>query len=149
LLLAGPPVDALSAEILKAAQKEFGELMEYFGRLEPPEVDAFLDRLDVFLFPSAYEHEAEPLVLLEAARGGVPAIAFDVGCISDLAADHRWLIPATDSFSLAVVEILKEWDGQHRDQARARVQSTFLEHHARGTDAYDQLIPLLVGESTA
>jgi glycosyltransferase involved in cell wall biosynthesis len=44
----------------------------------------FLAQVDVFLFPSRYRHEAQPLVILEAQAAGARVVATNVGCVSSM-----------------------------------------------------------------
>jgi glycosyltransferase involved in cell wall biosynthesis len=87
LLLAGPPADHRAGLLLKAAAGEFGNSVRALGPIEGDAKLDFFDQIDVFLFPSRYVNEAQPLVLIEAMRQGVPTIALSRGCIDDLLAD--------------------------------------------------------------
>jgi glycosyltransferase involved in cell wall biosynthesis len=147
LLLAGAPSNSLGAKLVRAAQSEFGDALDYHGPLERGEVDAFLERLDLFLFPSTYRHEAEPLVVLEAARCGVPAVAFDVGCISELIFNRAWLIRKSDSFPEAVVRVVEQLRvTPQREAMRRRIERRFSGQREQSVRAHRQLISLLVGE---
>jgi glycosyltransferase involved in cell wall biosynthesis len=56
---------------------------EYIGPLsQGKQIEAFLDSVDVLVFPSV--NEAQPLVVLEAMSRGVPVLAHDVGGLSEL-----------------------------------------------------------------
>jgi glycosyltransferase involved in cell wall biosynthesis len=149
-LLAGAPSDARCTKVLNAGRAEFRDRLEYYGPLERHEVDIFLKQLDVFLFPSTYEHEAEPLVVLEAARCGVPAIAFDVGCISSLIVDRTWLVPLSGSFLAGVVRVAEGMGSTaEREAIRGRTARMFAKRRRESAAAYDALVALLVGETTA
>jgi glycosyltransferase involved in cell wall biosynthesis len=149
-LLAGAPSDARGTKVLNAGRTEFRDSLEYYGPLERHEVDLFLEKLDVFLFPSTYEHEAEPLVVLEAARCGVPAIAFDVGCIRGLVVDPSWLVPLSASFPAAVIRMAEGMVGSaEREAIRGRTARMFARRHRESASAYDALVALLLGETTA
>lgn len=72
--------------------------------------DEFFRKIDVLLFPSSYEHEAEPLTILEAMSRGVPVIAWDRGCISHLVdGDAGVSIPRDASFSKMAAERILDW----------------------------------------
>ena len=150
LLLAGAPSNSLGAKLLRAAQSEFGEALVYYGPLGRGDVDAFLDQLDVFLFPSTYGHEAEPLVMLEAARCGVPAIAFDIGCVSELLFDQTWLIRSSHSFPDAVIRVVEQLPrSPQREALRGSIAQRFSSQREQSARAYGQLISLLVGQRSA
>ena len=83
-VLAGPATDAFTEGLIRAASGEFGSYFRYLGPLRQAEVHNFYRSIDVFLFPTRYEHEAEPLVVIDAVSLGVPVIATDRGCIGYL-----------------------------------------------------------------
>lgn len=60
-----------------------GPPVDYLGPLTPPEVIDALLSSDVFLFPSRYANEAEPLVVLEALSCGLRVVASSVGCLPE------------------------------------------------------------------
>jgi glycosyltransferase involved in cell wall biosynthesis len=57
---------------------------EYIGPVFGEAKEVFYRQLDVFLFPTKYANEAEPLVVYEALRQGVYVIACDRGAISEM-----------------------------------------------------------------
>lgn len=56
----------------------------YLGAIYGEEKSLFFESLDIFIFPSKYINEAEPLVLYEAAQFGVFCIGSDIGCMKDM-----------------------------------------------------------------
>ena len=60
----------------------------YLGPLYGLNKDEFYDALDVFLFPTKYVNEAEPLVIYEAIRSGVYVMACDRGAIAEMLRDE-------------------------------------------------------------
>jgi glycosyltransferase involved in cell wall biosynthesis len=58
--------------------------VEYVGPVYGGQKERFYRQLDVFLFPTNYANEAEPLVIYEAMRQGVHVIACDRGSISEM-----------------------------------------------------------------
>jgi glycosyltransferase involved in cell wall biosynthesis len=53
----------------------------YLGPVFGEEKQVFLQGLDALVFPTRYHNEAEPVVVLEALREGVPVLATRRGCI--------------------------------------------------------------------
>jgi glycosyltransferase involved in cell wall biosynthesis len=72
------------------ARQTFDELLgaasdvEYVGPVYGGQKEQFYRQLDVFLFPTNYANEAEPLVIYEAMRQGVHVIACDRGSIAEM-----------------------------------------------------------------
>lgn len=56
---------------------------EYVGPVYGKRKEEFFNSLDLLLFPTRYRNEAEPLVVYEAMRVGVPTIATSRGCLRD------------------------------------------------------------------
>lgn len=100
--MAGPFEDAeVEAEVRArgAALPHFECLGPVFGTHK----QAFLDGLDVLLFPSAYVNEAEPVVILEALAHGTPVIATPRGCVADLLAYDAGFALVADAAQYAVL----------------------------------------------
>lgn len=91
--------DQLHAELQEVA---------YMGPLYGADKDRFYGELDIFLFPTNYANEAEPLVVYEALRQGVFVIACDRGSISEMLDHGAGLVFARDDIvELAVINIKK------------------------------------------
>jgi len=81
--IAGPFLDdEVEKEVLIAVEEI--ESLKYEGSVYGQKKEAFLSSLDVFVFPSKYRNEAEPLVLFEAGRYGVFSIGTRRGCMENV-----------------------------------------------------------------
>ena len=102
LLLGGPAATPEAEALVSDAVAELGDALTVLGRVERDDIDAFYEQIDVFVFPSRYVHEAEPLVVLDASRHGVPTIACAVGCLPGMVAPQH-LVPVDADFAEAAV----------------------------------------------
>ncbi|MFN2560829.1 MAG: glycosyltransferase family 4 protein [Jatrophihabitans sp.] len=128
LLLGGPVGDADAGQQLEAARAEFGEAVEHLGPIRPDDVEAFYRRVDVFVFPS--RNEAEPLVVLEASRCGVPTVAFSIGCMPSLVPDADWLVNLAGDFPEAAARVVRRLrDAEDREACRQSVLGHFAHRH--------------------
>jgi len=67
----------------------------------------------VFVFPTRYRNEAEPLVVLEALRAGCPVIAYARGCIAEmLGQGGGFAIPIGTEFVGPALDQLEVWRGE-------------------------------------
>jgi len=81
--IAGPFSNKESERLVKSACSVLDEV-EYIGGLYGEDKEEFFQSLDVFVFPSRYKNEAEPLVLYEAGQYGVLNIGTRRGCMQDV-----------------------------------------------------------------
>ena len=148
LCLAGPAEDADTSALIACAQAEFGDSVSYLGRLGPREVARFYEEIDVFLFPTFYEHEAEPLVLIDAVSAGVPVIATDRGCIGYLIGSAGSVLPAARFVDRAVEQIaLWANNPDLLSDASDRARERFAEVHHQSATQLDQLFASIFSEA--
>jgi len=136
-VLAGPATDEATERLIASASAEFGEYLRYLGPVPQADVQGFYQSIDVFLFPTIYEHEAEPLVVIDAVSVGVPVIATDRGCIGYLLeATGGCVYPAEDFVARAVAQIAA-WvrDRAALVETSERAQRRFQEMH-RAAEAH-------------
>lgn len=144
LVLGGPVRHDAAQRLLEAAQSEFGDAVEYVGPVPPDRVDDLYRRCDVFLLPSRWKNEAEPLVVLEAARVGVPAIAYDVGCLGDLVPPDALVDTAAD-FGTEAAKSIMTLAGIDRAGRRAEATRRFAARRDGALAAQRNLIRELTG----
>lgn len=140
LWLAGP-ADTDASALITAAQAEFGSRLGYLGPLDPADVGRFYDDIDIFLFPTLHEHEAEPLVIIDAISAGVPVIATNRGCIIHLLGTAGGCVLPTWRFVERAVEQIALWAGDRRklSDASGRAQARFMKLHQESRSHLDQL----------
>lgn len=146
LVLGGPATDRATRALISDAAAEFGGRLSYLGALESGDVQRFYDKIDVFLFPTLYEHEAEPLVIIDAMSAGVPVLATNRGCIA-------YLLRASDGctfdafeFVDHAVERIATWARSPTalSEASASAQARFRELHVASREHLTGLINALV-----
>jgi glycosyltransferase involved in cell wall biosynthesis len=117
--IAGPCADSSRRQLdeLLAAAAD----VRYLGALYGDHKDQFYRELDVFVFPTKYVNEAEPLVLYEAMHAGAYVIACDRGAIREMLAND-----AGDAFSPAtiVADACKRITELSRDRASLLLAKT-------------------------
>lgn len=72
---------------LEVKKRRLEEVVKYHGRKTGAEKESYLTQSDIFVFPSFYENECLPLVLMEAMQCGLPIITTDEGGIPDIVED--------------------------------------------------------------
>lgn len=79
-LMAGPITDREVALQVSRAEAEFPDSFSWVGAVYGKAKDEFFRNIDVFVFPTVYRNEAQPLVLLEALASGAVLLTTDLGC---------------------------------------------------------------------
>jgi glycosyltransferase involved in cell wall biosynthesis len=143
-VLAGPCAAADDRDRIEALLDEFPGRASYRGALPHSSVASFLAGCDLFLFPSRYRHEAEPLVVLESLAVGTPVLAFRVGCLGNLGPGVTVVETATD-FHVALDAAWSERCTTNRD--RDEIAETFARRKADSRLAAHRLLDSLLGEA--
>jgi len=149
LVLAGPGLGRMDNALIAAGLYEFGDAVEYRGPIDGAEKAAFYRDIDVFVFPTRYRNEAQPLVLFEAMAAGVPVLAHARGCIgNDVGATQAGAaIPVDEDFVTAALPILKRW-ADDRDALHRAAESALSRAHAaheQSREGLERVIALLTG----
>ncbi len=130
-VVAGPATDEETEQLIARASSEFGDYLRYLGPLPQTDVQGYYELIDVFLFPTMYEHEAEPLVVIDAVSVGVPVVATDRGCIAYLLQATGGRAFASEEFVERAVEQIAAWAADRDALARTSesTQRRFRELH--------------------
>ena len=144
LVLAGPAKPADMPLILGA------DGVDYRGPVIGDDKLRFFKEIDVFLFPSRYRIETQPLVLVEATAYGVPVIATGRGCITDDFSPGAHVIVAPDDDFVAIaLERLRNWtsDRSALTAARRAAWQQACVGHTAALAANADMIARLTGET--
>ena len=98
LHLAGQPFTETDQMLVDAACAKLRDRLIYAGPVYNEAKTAFLRRIDLFVFPTRYDNEAQPKVLFEAMQYGVPCISYARGCIEDDLFGGGYVIPRDEDF---------------------------------------------------
>ncbi|MBB3034346.1 glycosyltransferase involved in cell wall biosynthesis [Erythrobacter lutimaris] len=125
-VLAGPAVGTDVEEAILAAQARLGERLDWRGRVTGESKEAFFEAIDLFVFPTRYETEAYPLVVVEALVRGVSVCTTDQGCLNEFASLASVTVlgreTSFEESAVALINTLAKETGEranHRQAARA------------------------------
>jgi glycosyltransferase involved in cell wall biosynthesis len=120
LILAGPVAGKEEKQLIARAIKDYGDKIEYRGAVYGDDKAAFFNAIDVFLFPTAYKNEAQPLVIAEALCFSKPVIAFALACIPSLiGAGGGVAVPCDQDFAEAAAGRIQQWLSNPEDFANS------------------------------
>jgi len=100
----------------------------YLGPVYGDQKENFLNEIDVLLFPTIYENEAEPLTIYECYSYGVPVISLSRGSIPEIMSDYpAFCISIPSSFPEESKILIKHWVevSNAMDAASSLVKTTF------------------------
>ena len=118
-LLAGPFQDPWIEEETRVRVSEIRNV-EYVGPKYGRDKEAFFSEIDVFVFPTLYRNEAEPIVIHEAMSRGIPVIAFGRGCIPEMISpDSGLVIEPGVAFAPSALAKIQEWVDSPESYRRA------------------------------
>ena len=146
LHLAGPAMTAKAAADIASAKREFGAALKVMGPLYGPAKAAFYEQIDVFLFPSRYLYEAQPLVVIDAMAHGRPVVALKRGYAAELVGTAGVVVADLQAFISITTELCRAWltnPNALRRCARAS-RERFLELHTTGVIDFEGLICCLL-----
>jgi glycosyltransferase involved in cell wall biosynthesis len=146
---AGPFQDARTERLVRDALRTLAHT-RYVGPKYGDAKAAFFRDIDVLLFPTRYENEAEPLIVLEAMMHGVPVIAYERGCIGEMLAPGGGLIVEPQrNFAEAAMRQLRAWHEAPEDLwrvSRAAIRHSAMLSQRAAKDA-EALLTELCGAS--
>lgn len=125
----------------RADALELGDRVRFLGERSKQEVAELMREADLFVLPSLAENL--PVVLIEAQASGLPAVATDVGGVSELVDDAAGaLVPPADPSALAAAirdALARDFDGPAL-AARARARYGYAAIRDRWTAIYERLL---------
>lgn len=84
-----------------------GNTIHYIGPKYHGEKHKELAKSDIFVFPTYYDNECFPLVLLEAMQAGLPCISTEEGAIPDIISETGLIVPPQSAEKMAdAIELL-------------------------------------------
>lgn len=146
--LGGPFATPELEKLCRAAANQVGGI-EITGPLLDEAKHAFYESLDAFLFPTRYINEAEPLVVLEAMRYGVPVVAFGRGSIPEILERCGIVVAPPADFAPVAYSQLLEWDTNpslHLEMRQA-AHRAFNDLREEGQTGLTQLMAVLRGST--
>lgn len=107
--LAGPFQDHKTEGRVRGRLEQL-KAVKYVGAKYGSEKWAFLDKIDVLLFPTIYKYEAEPRTVHEALMCGIPVIANRRGCIGEVLKEGAGLVvDRPEDFVWKAVKQIETW----------------------------------------
>jgi glycosyltransferase involved in cell wall biosynthesis len=138
LQLAGPTLQEPAQLLIDQATTRYPGLVSHLGPLYGADKAAFLAGIDVFLFPTEYEHESWGIVINEALAAGVPVITNDRGCSGLVVGERAGLVVSDPTrFAAAAASKIEHWlehPAQYLTASRAAIeQADFLNREGQRT----------------
>ncbi len=140
VVIAGPCEDSVLLPQLLAARAD-GQVT-WLGAVHGAAKAEFFGSIDVFLFPTSYVNEAEPLVIWEALMNGIPVITYDRGCIAGQVGKAGLVLPPDADFAARAMETLQSW-GDAADIFAPYVAAAFARFAEEQEDAAKALTRLV------
>lgn len=110
---------------------QFHDIVKWPGVVVGEAKTALLESSDIFVFPTYYPLEGQPLVILEAMAAGLPVITTDQAAISETVLDgvNGFIVPSENPGALAEKIILLANDSQLRHRMSLASRDRFLRHY--------------------
>lgn len=143
-VLAGAAASGEAAKMIADAKVEFGDRIEVLGPVSGVSKQKFFRSIDVFLFPTRYRVEGQPLVILEAMSYGVPVLASEQGYCAELVGNAGASAPI-EAFHATAIEFLTrcsrdpEYSRTLGTDARKRYETLKHEADAQKKDLVHQM----------
>lgn len=109
LILAGPASDPEIVSAIEVSATQLPNAVHYLGAISGERKEEFFLGIDVFIFPTMYPNEAQPLVVLEALARGVPVVAYDRGYLAELLGPAGHIVDRSADFAEEAVAQIARW----------------------------------------
>jgi len=122
-------------------ERRLQETASFPGVVTGDEKVELLLRSHVFVFPTQYDLEGHPMVILEAMAAGLPVITTDQGAIRETVLDgvSGFIVPKGDPKAIAKKIVLLLQDDDLRRRMGQASRERFLEHYALDRWANDMV----------
>ena len=147
LVLAGPITGEREKSVIRQALKAHGSRIEYRGAVYGEDKAQFFRDIEVFLFPTQYRNEAQPLVIAEALSYCRPVIAFGLACIPSLVGQTGGVVlPCDADFAKVASSRIEAWinDPEGFRNAVCGVQAHAAKLKFEADEGINQLVRQLV-----
>jgi len=148
--LAGPFQDKGIEQLVRQRLKKL-PMIEYVGPKYGMEKDVFYSDIDLLIFPTIYENEAEPMTIHEAMSHGVPVIAYGRGSIPEIVVRGCGLVIAPDTpfvpAALAQIKIWLRCQSIFEKVSEAAINN-FSKTYAENSQHWQLLMANLIGENS-
>lgn len=139
--IAGPIGDQASRQAIEEAEAAFPEDFKWLGPLYGADKNHFFASIDAFVFPSDYDNEAQPLVLLEALAGGAAVLTTKRGCMScDHNASPGLVAPIANFHDEAVAWLTRHANKPTRQDLPQRAKARFADMKAEAAGQLEKLV---------
>lgn len=143
----------LAGPIAKRDHLEFKRMtkgrrdIEYVGPVYGSTKEEFFRSIDLLMFPTLYELEAQPMVLVEAVSAGLPFIALERGCIGCDWGAVGVVVASTDRALEELVGkvMLLSSDRTYVRNMRARSIQTLSDMRKEGSSQLSRVLDKIVG----
>ena len=143
LWLAGAPPNEHGRARLQSALDVMGSShSRWLGIVEGEAKARFFEGIDVFVLPSRYRHEAQPLVVFEALQAGVPVISYAVGCVGGQLGSTGLLVPPEARLANEAIPFIRKLHQDPDKQLAARCSARRAFEAAR-SEAVNQSVGLI------
>lgn len=140
-VLAGPSASRDAEKMIADAKGEFCDKLNIFGPVSGSSKEAFFRSIDIFLFPTRYKLEAQPLVVIEALSYGVPVVVTEQGYCAELIGETGVSGSIADFQKLATSFVARCYsDAVYLQEMRAEARRRFEILRARADVQMDQLV---------
>jgi glycosyltransferase involved in cell wall biosynthesis len=133
--LAGGYESAVAEREAAPVLERLGDRVTQHGVVGPARKRELLAAADVFAFPTYYEYEGHPFVMLEAMAAGLPVVTTAHAAIPETVTNERdgLIVPARDPQALADALLRLANDPALRVQLGRAARARFLEGYTLGT----------------
>lgn len=146
VVVAGPSLETQLTRALHGAVQD--DVLDWRGAIYNKEKEQFWNDIDVFIFPTKYRNEAEPLVVWEALSFGIPVIAYKRGCIANQVGQAGISIEQENDFVDNTLKKLEEWIAHPEtfQNVIAESQEQYRNMHGKAEKQWQTFFDLLTKE---